>query len=227
MNTHLEFVTLHPPTPPQACMIWLHGLGADGHDLAPIIPELNLPVPVRHLLPHAPSRPVTLNGGMRLRAWYDLYGLTAESPQDSEGLETSRLAVERLWQADVAQHGPLPTLLAGFSQGGALALYTGLLSASPLAGIIALSAYLPLVPRLTPLPACHAPIWMAHGAQDTVITLEIAKHSAQRLQAAGCALTWQVYPHAHSIAWAEIQALRGAVLTMLGKVGSIIPHGDS
>ncbi len=217
MSAPLDTLALHPDQPPQARIFWLHGLGADGHDLAALIPELNLPLPVRHLLPHAPVRPVTLNGGLRLRAWYDLYGLTAEAPQDAEGLEQARLALEALWQADTAQHGPLPTVLAGFSQGAALSLYAGLLSPRPLAGLVALSGYLPPVPRLTPIPPCPAPIWMAHGQQDAVIPLAVAQRSAQRLQTAGCLLSWQVYPHAHSISWAEIQALRAALSAMLSR----------
>ncbi len=114
----MELVERNPEHAPRARIVWLHGLGADGHDLAPMIPELDLPpsLAVRHVLPHAPLRPVTLSGGYTMRAWYDLYGLTLEARQDESGLESARLALEKLLVADTQRWGTLPTLLAGFSQ---------------------------------------------------------------------------------------------------------------
>lgn len=196
-----------------AAVIWLHGLGADGHDFVPLLPELRLPpsMAVRFVFPHAPVRPVTLNNGWPMRAWYDIKSLDAGGRDDAEGIRASAQRVAALIAAQQAQGiAPQRIVLAGFSQGGAVVLYAGLRHAEPLAGILALSTYLPLRDRLATevSPANQqVPILMCHGTQDPVVTLPFALQSREALQQAGCALDWRQYPMEHALCAPEVAAI--------------------
>lgn len=186
-----------------ASIILLHGLGADGFDLAPVAQALNLPN-VRFILPHAQSRPVTINGGYVMPAWYDIAHTDLSREQDEAGLANARDIVAKLIQLEVARRiSSERIILAGFSQGGAVALYSGLSLELPLAGIAALSAYLPQLPTtITGLP----PIWAAHGSHDDVVPLALSQASYTRLPQAQ--LEMHIYPMAHEISMNEIADLR-------------------
>ena len=192
-------------------VIWLHGLGADGHDFSPVVELLNLPM-LRFILPHAPHRPVTMNNGYEMRAWYDLFGLAMGSPEDATGIAASQLTLEQLIQAEIDQGIPSHQIvIAGFSQGGAMALHTALRYHKPLAGVIALSTYLPLKASLA-LEKSTAnqsiSIFMAHGTQDEVISLTTSQASLSVLQAEGYQVKWHEYAIAHSVSMAEIDDIR-------------------
>ena len=204
---------------PGWCVLWLHGLGADGHDFAPIVPELvraGWPS-LRFVFPHAPVRPVTVNNGMRMRAWYDIRNFSADElaggeRADSTGVLESIVQVEAL----VAREGergmpPRRVFLAGFSQGGAIALAAGLRRATPLAGLVALSTYLPgLGGPEAPQPTRAAraqPVFMAHGTFDPVVPLFAGQASAQALQAEGMHVDWHAYPMAHQVCAEELRDL--------------------
>lgn len=198
------------PAEAQACVLWMHGLGANGHDFEPIVPELGLPADaVRFVFPHAPSQPVTLNGGMSMPAWYDIYGLTAGTPQDEQGLDRAAGWIEALIEREAARGIPAERLvLAGFSQGGALALHTGLRFASGLAGIMGLSTYLPLRDHLAQAQAManrRTPIFLAHGHQDPVLSIDLGTASRDALEALGYAVEWHDYPMAHQVCLEEIR----------------------
>lgn len=192
---------------PDAAVIWLHGLGADGHDFEPIVPELRLAKPVRFIFPHAPVRPVTINQGMRMRAWYDILQLGG-GPEDERGLRSAQKLLEGL-VAHEKKRGVASgrIVLAGFSQGGAVALQTGLRHPERLAGIIALSSYLPLHTALTAERSAanaEVPIFMAHGRYDDIIPFERAERSRELLRALGYPVQWHEYPMPHSVCAPEI-----------------------
>ena len=194
-----------------ASVIWLHGLGADGNDFLPVAEALNLPG-VRFIFPHAPERPVTINGGYTMRAWYDLFGLEINSRQDEEGIRATQATIEVLI-AQEQQRGISPEriILAGFSQGGAIALHTALRQPQPLAGVLALSTYLPLKQQLA--DEMHSanrdvPVFMAHGTFDNVINIAIAQASAQLLRDSGYAVEWHEYAMPHSVCPEEIADIR-------------------
>jgi phospholipase/carboxylesterase len=196
---------------PRLRVIWLHGLGADGHDFAPIVPELALPFAVRYVFPHAPVRPVTINAGMPMRAWFDISALRP-GVEDEAGIRASEaLVAELIAREQRAGAKAEEIVLAGFSQGGALALHAGLRARLRLAGILALSSYLPLASRLQAeaSPANReTPIFLAHGAQDPVIPIELGIASKHALEAAGYAVAWHRYPMAHSVCAEEIEDIR-------------------
>lgn len=201
-----------------ACIIWLHGLGADGYDFEPVVEMLNLPH-IHFILPHAPYKKITMNNGYEMRAWYDLFGLDKDSPQDAAGIEASRTEIEALI-AHVNTLG-IPThriALAGFSQGGAIALHTALRYTHTLAGVLALSTYLPLKHTLQAQKSVEnqsTPIFMAHGDADEVIHIETALSSRQRLLNCGYAVEWHEYPMAHSVNANEIADIRQFLLKIL------------
>lgn len=210
-STKLECVTHNPKLPAKACVIWLHGLGADGYDFAPIVPELNLPdeLAVRFIFPHAPIRPVTLNSGMEMRAWFDLYGLTFEVQQDENGIRAAEQMLHELITQEIAS-GILPEkiVLAGFSQGGALALHSGLRYPKKLAGIMGLSTVLPLSDKIQTerLAANHdIPILLAHGTMDMVIPFSMGLFTKTALEQAGYKPEWHPYKMAHSVCPEEIR----------------------
>ena len=203
---------------PELSVLWLHGLGADGHDFEPIVPELGLRFPVRFVFPHAPVRAVTINGGMTMRAWYDILGFDRRTQEDAAGIRASAAAVALLIDREIERGMPSDRIvLAGFSQGGAIALHTALREPRPLAGVLALSTYLPLAASLaSERSAANAsvPIFMAHGTGDTVLPLSLAETSRTALQALGYAVEWHAYPMAHSVSMEEISAI-GAWLAAL------------
>jgi phospholipase/carboxylesterase len=191
--------------PADASVIWLHGLGADGHDFVPMVPELQLPpgARVRFVFPHAGVRPVTINAGYAMRAWYDIRELTPEGRDDESGLASTRQRIEEYIARECAAGiASRRIVLAGFSQGGAVALHVGLRHGEPLAGIIALSCYLPLRARLgAELAAAnrHAPILMCHGREDVVVLPVFGELSRDALLAEGLTVDWRMYSMGHSL----------------------------
>lgn len=196
---------------PDSCVIWLHGLGADGFDFKPIVNELNLPpgLAIRFVFPHAPMMPVTINNGYVMRAWYDILALDIGSRQDDAGVRESQLSVESMIAAQIEQGIPGERIvLAGFSQGGAVILQTGLRFDKPLAGLMALSCYLPLHDSLAKEKSAQnasVPIFMAHGDSDPVVRPELAYASRSRLEKHGYSVEWHEYPGMqHSVCAEEI-----------------------
>lgn len=207
----LETVEIETGPTPRAAVVWLHGLGADGNDFVPLVPELELAVPTRFVFPHAPVRPVTINGGMPMRAWYDIRGFDARAREDEAGLNASAAQIAALLEREIARGiASADIVLAGFSQGGALALYWGLRAPQPLGGILALSTYLPLAAALAAQASvanAAVPVFMAHGDADPIVPLELALGSAHALEAAGYALEWHRYPMGHAVCPDEIRDL--------------------
>ena len=205
-----DAVVLAPATPASASVIWLHGLGADGNDFVPIVPELRLPAApgIRFVFPHAPVRPVTLNMGMRMRAWYDIKTLTAEGRADEAGIRESAARLGGLIEDERALGIAAGRIvIAGFSQGGALALHAALRHPEPLAGILALSSYLPLQALLAAELAeanRQTPILMCHGQYDPVLPLALGVAACNWLRAAGYRVEWKEYPMQHQVCGAEI-----------------------
>lgn len=191
-----------------ACVIWLHGLGADGHDFKPVVHALNLPH-IYFILPHAPYQKVTLNNGYEMRAWYDIIELGPNSPQDAVGIQTTQTSLNHLIAEVVAAGVPAQRIvLAGFSQGGAIALHTALRYPCALAGVLALSTYVPLkatLPREKHPANQHTPIFMAHGCFDQVITLDTCLLSRDLLIKEHYQIDWHEYAMAHSVCPKEIE----------------------
>jgi phospholipase/carboxylesterase len=209
MNNLLPHITLETGNSPQHSIIWLHGLGADGGDFVPLAEEMNLPLAVRYIFPHAPMQPVTINGGYVMRSWYDIVAPGIDAQQDAPGIRASQAELEKLI-AQEKQRGVAPEniFLAGFSQGGVIALQTGLRHAERLGGILALSTYLPLAETLADEAsecAKDIPIFMAHGHSDQVIPYGTGKVSAEKLSAQGYPLEWHEYAMAHSVCMEEVQ----------------------
>src|SRR5262245_60490506 len=198
----LDAIEITTDPEPRLSVLWLHGLGADGHDFEPIVPELRLGFAVRFVFPHAPVRAVTINRGMAMRAWYDILGFDRRAKEDAAGIRASAAAVTELVDREVERGVPSDRIvLAGFSQGGAIALHTALREPRPLAGILALSTYLPLGATLAAERSAangRVPIFMAHGTDDGVVPLELAETSRSVLEALGYAIEWRAYPMAHS-----------------------------
>jgi len=203
-------VIIEPPKSAQASVIWLHGLGANGHDFEPIVPELskNVTQHTRFIFPHAPQRPVTINGGMVMPAWYDVVSQDLTQWQDEQGTRASEKIVQDFVRNEVrrgidTQH----IVLAGFSQGGAIALHTGLRYFTALAGIMVLSSYLPLentVAREKQESNEKTAIFMAHGQFDPVIPMKHAQHSRAVLEKMGYVVEWHDYPMEHAVNMQEI-----------------------
>ena len=200
----VEAIQIETGKPPEAAVIWLHGLGADGHDFEPIVPELRLKKPVRFIFPHAPLRPVTINQGMRMRAWYDILQLGG-GPEDEAGLRASQKITEELIRAQGLPANQV--VLAGFSQGGAIVLQTALRYPERLAGVIALSTYLPLAGTLAAERSeanQNLTIFMGHGQYDDLIPLSRARASREHLEKLGYQIEWHDYPMPHSVCAPEI-----------------------
>ncbi len=204
---------------PDSAVIWLHGLGADGRDFEPIVAALGLPqrLSVRFVFPHAPIRAVTINRGMQMRAWYDITAIGG-AQQDETGIRASQSLVEELIARERGRGiEPQRIVIAGFSQGGAIALQTGLRHPERLAGIMALSTWLPLADMLQAerqLANAEVPIFMAHGRYDDVVGLDRAKESREALERLGYAVDWHEYPMAHAVCPAEI----ADISTWLGRI---------
>jgi phospholipase/carboxylesterase len=217
----LERIEVATGAAPSASVIWMHGLGADGHDFEPIVPELGLPaaLQVRFIFPHAPVRPVTLNMGMAMRAWYDIIEIGG-GREDGEGLRASQAAIEQLIAAEVARGIPVSRIvLAGFSQGGAIAFQAGLRHPERLAGIMALSTYLPLAGTVEDERSeanRDLPVFMAHGSVDPMISIGRAQQSRKMLEALGYPLQWHEYPMPHSVCPQEIADISDWLVKVLG-----------
>jgi phospholipase/carboxylesterase len=209
MSQALEAIELETGPEPGAAVIWLHGLGADGHDFEPLVPELGFGAApaVRFVFPHAPIRPVTINMGMRMRAWYDIAQLGGGA-EDEVGIRASQAALEALIGRETARGiAPGRVVLAGFSQGGAIALQCGLRHPQRLGGILALSTYLPLAATLAAErsdASREVPLFMAHGRADELIGIERARRSRDALRALGYSIEWRDYPMAHAVCAQEI-----------------------
>lgn len=214
----LETLEISASEKPHSTVIWLHGLGADGHDFEPVVQELALPS-TRFILPHAPYRPVSLNNGYMMRAWYDLYGLEAGSPQDDIGIRETQSRIEELIRTEEARGIPSARIvLAGFSQGGAIALHTALRYPQKLAAVMGLSTYLPLKDSLA--AEMHAsnraiPVFMAHGMFDNIISLGSAEASAAWMRQHDYEVSWHEYPMAHSVCMQEIDDIKGFLRRLL------------
>ncbi len=202
------------PAEADHAIIWLHGLGADGHDFEPIVPELHLAdIPVRFIFPHAPVRPVTVNAGMTMRAWYDIRSPRIEQAEDEAGIRQSQALLENLIQREIERGiDSQRIILAGFSQGGAIALQTGLRYSRPLSGVLALSTYLPLAGRFEEERSDanrNTPILMAHGQFDPIVPVTLAEDSRDLLQQAGNPVDWKIYPMQHQVCMEEITDIAG------------------
>ena len=214
-----QTVEIETGSEPSASVIWLHGLGADGHDFEPIVPELRLPdtLPLRFVFAHAPVRPVTLNGGMAMRAWYDIISLDRNGPVDAAGINESSALLESLIARE-EQRGINPgrIVLAGFSQGGAIAINTVLRSGRKLAGLMALSTWLAL-PETLQADSVDAstPVFMAHGRFDPMIPMQYGRSAADALVDAGFDVDWHDYPMAHAVCPQEIDDIRNWLLGAL------------
>lgn len=208
MTEKLEAVEISTGEAPAASIVWLHGLGADGNDFTPIVPELDLPCAVRFVFPHAPARAVTINMGARMRAWYDILSLQRTNLEDEAGIRDSAESVARLVERERGRGIEANRIvLAGFSQGGAIALHQGLRHPQRLAGILALSTYLPLGWTLQEERAVaneDVPIFMAHGAVDNVLPESLGLTSRAQLEEFGYSVEWHSYPMAHSVCPEEI-----------------------
>jgi phospholipase/carboxylesterase len=226
MTKLLDCITIESAPNPTAAIIWMHGLGASGDDFAAIVPELDLTgcPAIRFVFPHAPVMPVTLNGGYVMPAWYDIFGTElgggAVRREDAAGIAKSQQDIEALIAREVSRGiHPSKIVLAGFSQGCAIALHTGLRHPAKLAGIMALSGYLPLASTVAAERSAansNTPIYMAHGTQDPVVVLSRAEDSRDVLAGLGYAIQWHTYPMPHSVhprEIADISAFLKAVLS--------------
>src|SRR5574341_91182 len=198
----MDAVEIETGPKPAVAVILLHGLGTDGHDFEPIVPELDLPRPVRFVFPHAPIRPVTINNGMRMRAWYDVFQFGG-GPEDEAGIRASQELLEQMIESEKGKK----IVLAGFSQGGAIVLQTALRYPERLAGVMALSTYLPLAGTVaaerSPVNQ-DTPIFMAHGQFDDIVPIDRARRSREVLEKLGYAVAWKEYPMPHSVCAPEI-----------------------
>ncbi|MEO0615892.1 MAG: alpha/beta fold hydrolase [Pseudomonadota bacterium] len=214
-------VVIETGASPDAAVILLHGLGADGHDFEPIVSEMRLPAGARwrFVFPHAPHQPVTINGGLSMPSWYDILGLDRNSQVDEAGIRESveflRGLIAEQQTAGIARER---IVVAGFSQGGAVALFSSLTDETPVAGVLALSTYLPLSDTVAREHANHGdalPILMVHGEYDPVLPLPLASQSRDAIQAMGYTVRWQTYPMPHSVCAEEIELMREWLLERL------------
>jgi phospholipase/carboxylesterase len=225
MSKLLDCITIESAPNPTAAIIWMHGLGASGDDFAAIVPELDLTgcPAIRFVFPHAPVMPVTLNGGYVMPAWYDIFGTElgagAVRREDAAGIAKSQQDIEALITHEVNRGiHPSKIVLAGFSQGCAIALHTGLRHPAKLAGIMALSGYLPLAATVAAERSAanaNTPIYMAHGTQDPVVVLSRAEDSRNVLAGLGYAIQWHTYPMPHSVHPMEIADISGFLRAVL------------
>lgn len=217
-----DAVVLTPPTAPTAAVIWLHGLGADGFDFVPIVEELRLPasLPVRFIFPHATPRPVTINNGFVMRAWYDIKGFGPDRPEDDVGIRESEAVVNKYIEQQIAQGIAADKIvIAGFSQGGAIAFQTALRYGQRLAGVLALSTYLPLrmsVAKEASAANRDVPILMCHGVYDPVVQLQMGEASRDVLQGLGYRIEWRTYPMEHSVCMEEVADISKWLQARLG-----------
>jgi len=221
-----ESVEVETGAAPVGSVIWLHGLGADGHDFEPIVPELKLPgsLPLRFVFPHAPVRPVTINGGMQMRAWYDIVSLDSDGRADEDGIRDSSAILDALIARETARGvGTENIVVAGFSQGGAVVLHNVLRTSHKFAGLMALSTYLAL-PNLIETEVVANPcagdtslrVFMAHGSFDPIVPYQGGRNAAERLEQLGYTVEWHEYPMAHAVCPQEIGDIRQWLLSVYG-----------
>lgn len=213
----LECIEFNPEEPTRCCVIWLHGLGADGNDFVPIMRELALPdaLGIRFVFPHAPVIPVTINGGYRMRAWYDVIHTDLTQRADQAGVESSVAAVSALVEREINAGVPRENiLLAGFSQGGVIALHAVLRARESVAGLVVLSTYLPLSGVLSERPFT-LPVFWGHGRFDPLIPLQAGEAGRAWLEAQGHPVEWHVYPMEHAVCQEEIEDIRRWILGCL------------
>ncbi|MDX8380033.1 MAG: carboxylesterase [Gallionella sp.] len=232
MTAILPHITHETGNNPQYSIIWLHGLGADGHDFVPVVDNLQLPVSVRYIFPHAPHRPVTLNGGYEMRAWFDIFtpfdpdtmrGENQSAREDIIGIRTSQTQIDALINQEIARGiTPQHIFLVGFSQGGAIALHTALRQRMPLAGLLALSGYLPLVNSITSAftPASKlSAFFMAHGRQDPVVPYELGLAAKTRLNKLGYPIEWHEYDMQHTVNDMELRDIESWLSHRIQAIG--------
>ena len=217
-----SYVEISPTIPARASIIWLHGLGADGYDLADIVSQLNLPnhLGIRSLFPHAPIRPITLNNGYPMRGWYDILGLDKYSNEDEQGIYAAEKSIHALIAYEESRGIPSHRIiLIGFSQGGALALYSALRYPKTLGGVAALSAYLPIAPTLVTTANPNnktIPILLAHGTKDMLVPYEFGEYAREALEKLHYTVQWYAYPMEHNICAQEIQDISTWLQSILG-----------
>lgn len=222
IEEHADAVVVQSAAQPAASVVWLHGLGADGHDFVPLVPELRLPssLALRFVFPHAPVCAVTINGGIPMRAWYDILALAPGAQEDVQGICAAAARVEVLIAAErAAGIAAERIVVAGFSQGGAVALHAALRHGESLAGVLALSTYLPLPARLAAEAASanrRVPILMCHGRQDPMVPVQFGELSRDALRAQGYAVEWRDYPMGHEVCVREIADLAAWLAARLG-----------
>ena len=213
MAVSLEYLTVETNENPTSAVIWLHGLGADGHDFESIVPSLNLPEEyvTRFIFPHAPYRPVTINGGMSMRAWYDILEMSLERKVDMDNINDSMAQITEIIESQIRQGIPSERIvLAGFSQGGVIAYQVGLLGKYKLAGIMALSTYLAspaLIPEASQSINGSTPVLIHHGVQDSVVPCELSVVAEKKLNESGFFVSSQQYNMPHSVCPEQIKDL--------------------
>ena len=213
----LETITATTGDDPQLVVIWLHGLGADGHDFEPVVPLFKNPeTAIKFVFPHAPVRPVTINGGMAMRAWYDIKMMDIGKQPDEAGIRESAVQVEELIEAQLkAGFDSKQIILAGFSQGCAIALHTGLRLQHSLGGIVALSGYLAIPEKMATEKTeanQNTPIFMAHGTYDPVVPYQLGHDSHEKLKQLGYAIDWHEYPIQHGVSPEELEDIKAWIL---------------
>jgi len=215
----LDAIVIDPQLSHKATVIWLHGLGDSGEGFAPIVPEINLPseLGVKFIFPHAPVQPVTINGGMAMRSWYDIKSLDLDKRADEQGVQQSAATVKQIIDAEIANGiEPSNIILAGFSQGGVVSLYLGPRLPYQLAGIMALSTYMCEPAKLTlEKQQANLNVFMAHGSFDDVVPTTAGESAYKTLIELGYDASWQVYPMAHQVCLEEIKALRAWLISRL------------
>jgi phospholipase/carboxylesterase len=218
----LTAIEIEPPGATRSAIIWMHGLGADGNDFRPIVPELHLPpeLGIRFVFPNAPIRSVTINAGMQMRAWYDILSIDLPREEDDTGIRDSERLIQNLIRRENERGIPTARImLAGFSQGGAMALHTGLRYPERLRGILALSCYVPLAKTLEGErhPANQdIPVFLSHGQLDPVIPVRYGRASLELLKSLGYRPDWHEYPMGHEVCWEEIQDIGGWIKEVYG-----------
>jgi len=215
----LEYITSKTGENPEVLIIWLHGLGADGHDFEPVVPQFKNPdKDIQFIFPHAPVQAVTINGGMRMRSWYDIKMMDIGKMPDEAGIKESQNKVLELIEDQIkAGFKAEQIVLAGFSQGGAIALYTSTRTQHQLAGVIALSCYLPVPEKLTQEQSTanqNTPYFMGHGSFDPVVPFQLGKSSFDTLTAAGYSANWHEYPLQHGVSMDELEDIKRFVLSL-------------
>lgn len=212
---------LEPSNTADAVVIWLHGLGADGNDFVPVVPELGLPADhrIKFIFPHAPSRPITINGGMEMPGWYDIASAELRRDIDIDGIKTSAQSIQAIIESEIASGiSSERIILAGFSQGGAIAYYLGLRFGEKLAGIIALSTYVPAIESLEKEKNSHndVPVFIGHGSHDPLVSPTLGETAEKTLSDLGLTVTYRTYPMDHSVCLEEIKDIGNFLKNRLG-----------